>query len=308
VKIREDAIREAQEAELEDMPSVTIPPIPNLPPPPQLEDNQLGLDIQGSDNNDDKMTHPLYPPRNGEFVKHLDPNCFHSSRGRYLGLSSNSLSDPHFTGAHAVGVQNLSVTAGTGLATTQTGSTSAGSASLASTVYGDRGASSGGKSSGGGGGGDSSSAKNGSAKKDITKKSSVKKKRSTASSAPTSSGTAADLKKIMERKTKETEEMRRCIIKAGVYASRTGRHGQSFVGPDGNTYPDVSKTFASYAGIKPCNRCKNNKQGAYHCRLRRRHKEQDHDGGDSPAILAPLFDDLLESLTNKKSMSTSVEE
>ena len=90
----EDAIREAQEAELGDMPPVTILPIPNLPSPPQLEDDQLGLDMKGSDNNNDKTTHPLYPPQNGEFMKHFDPNFFQLSRGRYLGLSSNWLSDP----------------------------------------------------------------------------------------------------------------------------------------------------------------------------------------------------------------------
>lgn len=250
IRIREDAIKAAQEAELEDKPPTDIPPIPTPPPPPKLSENQQGMDIK------DGKTHPLYPPQNALFVKHLDPNCFHSSQGRYVGLLSNSLSDPHFTGAHAIGVQNLSVTAGTGLATTQTGSTSAGSASLASTVYGDRNNNKGETKNNGG-----ASVTSGSKETQTKSKPSTKKKKSTASPAPASSGTAADLKKIMERKTAETEEMRRCIISAGVYASRTGRHGQSFVGPDGNTYPDVSKTFASYAGIKPCIRCKNNKQG-----------------------------------------------
>mmetsp|Transcript_19148 Transcript_19148/g.29165 ORF Transcript_19148/g.29165 Transcript_19148/m.29165 type:complete len:585 (+) Transcript_19148:53-1807(+) len=290
VKTREDAIKEAQEAELEYKTPTTIPLIPTPPPPPKLAENQQGLDIK-----DDKQ-HPLYPPKNAAFVKHLDPNCFHSSEGRYLGLLSNSLSDPHFTGAHAIGVQNLSVTAGTGLATTQTGSTSAGSASLASTVYGDRNTTSKGETK------IADDTSGTTIKKELHTKSKlgIKKKKSVALPAPASSGTAADLKKIMERKTSETEEMRRCIISAGVYASRTYRHGQSFVGPDGNTYPDVSKTFASYAGIKPCIRCKNNKQGAYHCRLRRRHKEADHDGGDSNAVLAPLFEDPIETLIIKK--------
>jgi hypothetical protein len=35
---------------------------------------------------------------------------------------------------------------------------------------------------------------------------------------------------------------------------------------------------------------------AYHCRLRRKHKELDYDGGDSPAIIAPLFDAPMDSL------------
>lgn len=103
----------------------------------------------------------------------------------------------------------------------------------------------------------------------------------------------------MESETPETEDMRKCILRAGVYASRTGRHGQSFLGPDGNVYADVSKTFAAYAGVKPCPRCKNNKQGAYHCRLKRKHKDADHDGGDSLSLLTPLFEEPVESLILK---------
>ncbi|KAI2488810.1 hypothetical protein MHU86_25864 [Fragilaria crotonensis] len=291
---RETAIIEAQEAELEDRHPCEIPPIPDPPSPPVLEENQQGLDL--------KNTHPFYPPMNETFVKHLDPNCFHSGEGRYIGLSSNSISDPHFVGAHAVGIQNLSVTAGTGLATTQTGSTSAGSASLASTVYGDKSKS------------DTKTVSiNEERDKDNVKqemdqcdapkvKSAIKKKKSASPSpASSQSGSAAELKRIMEAETAETEAMRVCIIRAGVYASRAGRHGQSFLGPDGNTYQDVSKTFASYAGVKPCSRCKNNKQGAYHCRLRRKHKDLDYDGGNSPSILAPLFNEALESLILKPS-------
>ena len=287
---REAAIIEAQEAELEDRQFNEIPPIPDPPNPPVLEENQQGLDM--------KNMHPFYPPTNDAFIKHLDPNSFISSEGRYLGLSSNSIADPHFVGAHAVGIQNLSsVTAGTGLATTQTGSTSAGSASLASTVYGDRNK------------GDHKLATTIDGKdhevkieepdrREAAKPKPVSKKKKTVSPSPATSqsGSAAELKRIMEAETSETEAMRVCIIRAGVYASRAGRHGQSFVGPDGNTYQDVSKTFASYAGVKPCSRCKNNKQGAYHCRLRRKHKELDYDGGNSPSILAPLFDEPLENL------------
>ena len=291
---REAAIIEAQEAELEDRHPGEIPPIPDPPSPPVLEENQQGLDL--------KNTHPFYPPMNETFVKHLDPNCFQSGEGRYIGLSSNSISDPHFVGAHAVGIQNLSVTAGTGLATTQTGSTSAGSASLASTVYGDKSK------------GDNKTVNineerdKENVKQEIDQcdspkvKSAIKKKKSTSPSpASSQSGSAAELKRIMEAETTETEAMRVCIIRAGVYASRAGRHGQSFLGPDGNTYQDVSKTFASYAGVKPCSRCKNNKQGAYHCRLRRKHKDLDYDGGNSPSILAPLFNEALESLILKPS-------
>jgi len=37
--------------------------------------------------------------------------------------------------------------------------------------------------------------------------------------------------------------------------------------------------------VKPCSRCKQNKQGAYHCRLRRKHREGDWDGKGSSTIL-----------------------
>jgi hypothetical protein len=122
--------------------------------------------------------------------------------------------------------------------------------------------------------------------------------------------------------------MKEFIIRAAVYASRIGKHGQSFLGPNGEAYPDVSKAFASHAGLRPCSRCKNNKQGvrhgqffrysremisnswfvtlccdiyfqAYHCRLRRKHKDLDYDGGNSPAMLAPLFDEPLDHLILK---------
>ena len=54
---------------------------------------------------------------------------------------------------------------------------------------------------------------------------------------------------------------RNIIIGAAVYDSRTEENGSSFRGPDEEVYPDSSKAFALYAGIKPCERCKNNKQG-----------------------------------------------
>ena len=125
----------------------------------------------------------------------------------------------------------------------------------------------------------------------------------------------------MEDNGELAQKMKKCIIRAAVHASRSGKHGQSFLAPDGKAYPDVSKAFAGDAGLKPCTRCKNNKQGvserffwgvlkcgarfvfdprfnmyvrllfsqAYHCRLRRKHKELDHDGSNSPAELAPLL-------------------
>jgi hypothetical protein len=70
----------------------------------------------------------------------------------------------------------------------------------------------------------------------------------------------------------------------------------SFVGVNGEVYPDVSKAFAVHGGVRPCIKCKNNKQGAYHCRLRRKHEALDYDGGNSPGALAPLFKEPLAGL------------
>jgi hypothetical protein len=111
---------------------------------------------------------------------------------------------------------------------------------------------------------------------------------------PTSN--VSELKKIMDENGDTAKSIKESIIRAAVHASRSGRHAQSFRSSNGETYPDVSKAFAAYGGIKPCVRCKSNKQGAYHCRLRRRHKDIDYDGGNSLAILAPLYSAPMESL------------
>ena len=50
-----------------------------------------------------------------------------------------------------------------------------------------------------------------------------------------------------------------------------------------------------HGGLKPCPRCKSNKQGAYHCRLRRKHKEMDHDGGNSVAKLEKIIESKTKS-------------
>jgi hypothetical protein len=114
---------------------------------------------------------------------------------------------------------------------------------------------------------------------------------------PTPTATAGALRKIMEDGGDLAEAMKGCIIRAAVHASRSGRDGQPFIGSNGEVYPDISKAFAAHAGVKPCPRCKNNKQGAYHCRLRRKHQEPDYDGvGDSTATVRPLFLVPLESL------------
>jgi hypothetical protein len=57
------------------------------------------------------------------------------------------------------------------------------------------------------------------------------------------------------------EQLRMSIVRSAVHAVRSGRPGYWFVASNGETYPDLTKAFAMYAGIKPCERCKNNKQG-----------------------------------------------
>ncbi len=52
----------------------------------------------------------------------------------------------------------------------------------------------------------------------------------------------------MEEGGELAEEMRSCIIRAAVYASRSGKHGGSFTGPNGETYPGVSKAFFDACG------------------------------------------------------------
>jgi len=50
----------------------------------------------------------------------------------------------------------------------------------------------------------------------------------------------------------------------------------------------IAKAFAMHAGLRPCARCKSNKQGAFHCRLRRKHRDLDYDGGNSAKILETI--------------------
>ena len=105
----------------------------------------------------------------------------------------------------------------------------------------------------------------------------------------------------MERGGEEADALREAIIRAAVLSSRLGTNGSgSFIGPTGVVYPDVNKAFSNHGNMKPCPRCKNNKQGAYHCRLRRKHKEADYDGGNSADVLKALFELPLEELRGKK--------
>ena len=179
------------------------------------------------------------------------------------------MTDPHFVGANAIGVSGLNMSGGTGLATAQTGGggASAGGALLATSAQGSSsgaGSSSGsGKGSGGGlsksSGKKSGSSANGAGAGGDSPKSSGGLKKKLNGTTP--NGTASDLRKLVEEGGEVAEQIKTCIIRAAVHASRTGKHGQPFIAPDGKTYPDVAKAFAAHAGLKPCIRCKNNKQG-----------------------------------------------
>jgi len=279
---------------------IQIPPIPEPPSPPRLSEMK-GANFDGLD----ESRHPIYLPKTHEHLTaHLDPTCYEIINGRYFNMFSNSIADPNFVGPNAPGISGLNLAGGSGLATAYSGGgSSGGSASAMNAAY---------YGSVGGG----SSAAGGSAIKSTGTKSTSKKKSSAsapaeaadkptvdtgahedvASGEPSPTSTSTGLKKIMDDGGDDAQAMKNAIIRAAVYASRVGKHGMSFMGTNGEVYPEVSKAFAAHAGVRPCSRCKNNKQGAYHCRLRRKHKDLDYDGGDSPSALAPLFQEKLDDL------------
>jgi hypothetical protein len=236
--------------------SVKVPPIPEPTPPPRLQDLEFQEQYIFED------LHPHYPPKGREqFVAHLDTSCFHIVDGRYFGLRTNSIADPHFVGPNAPGISGLNLSGGTGLATAHTGGGgSAGAAVLAVSAV-------------------SAGQTSVAAKSSVTSSKAAPKKPSGSSTTlgsngtshvtvgkkksngPTPTASSSELRRILEEGGEEAEKMRVCIIRAAVHASRSGKHGQSFRGPSGEYYPDVSKAFAAHAGLKPCIRCKNNKQG-----------------------------------------------
>jgi hypothetical protein len=230
-------------------------------------------------------------------VAHLDPASF-SKGGRYVGLLSNNVADPQFVGPLAPGVVGLNNISGMSLSSTCSGSTAF---SERSTRIGNgtlhpneenqqKGSSKNNQKN-------TKSTPSSSKNAHNTSKAKVKK---VSGVGPTPTSTSMKLKKIMEKGDSVADALRESIIKAAVYASRTGIHSGSFVGSTGETFPDISKAFSNHAKCRPCARCKNNKQGAYHCRLKRKHTDKDHDGGSSYTILEPLFQAPLEKLLPKK--------
>lgn len=270
-------------------PDIKIPPIPEPPEPPLLNE------IPGIDADSYEGEHPLcFPKGQKHLVTHLDKECFRILNGRYFGLLSNSVADPHFIGPNAPGINGINLSGGAGLATSNTGGGGGASlgggllaASVPSVTTTTNSIPAANKSHA------ASSSKTSTKKTTSNAASSTNgesiKKPKKKSSGPKMTASSSHLRKLVEEGGEAAEKLKTCIIRAAVHASRSGKHGQPFRSPFGEVYPDVSKAFASHAGIKPCNRCKNNKQGAYHCRLRRKHPELDYDGGNSPAILQPLF-------------------
>ena len=241
------------------VPDVVIPPIPEPPSPPQIKDMN-GLDLETFEDQ-----HPYYLPKGKEhFVAHLDKNCFHIVDGRYFGLLTNNIADPHFVGPSAPGISGLNISGGTGLATAHSGSSSGTVLTASALAPAPAGASPVLNK------GTVNSIKSGPKKpvmpptdKEATgngsKPANTVPKKKSAGIAPTAS--SSELRKIIEEGGEEAERMKTCIIRAAVHASRSGKHGQSFRAPNGEVYADVSKAFAAHAGLKPCMRCKNNKQG-----------------------------------------------
>jgi hypothetical protein len=223
---------------------------------------------------------PIYLPKSKKVAAYLDKDCFHIVDGRYFGLTCNSIADPHFVGPNAPGISGLNMSASNGLATAQSSSGGpVGVVSLQSTNF------------------NSTSGKINSTNKSVGKvptPTKVPKKKRHGLVANTS---ASVLRKIVEEGGELGEKMTTCIIRAAVHASRLGRNFQPFKGPpNGEIYPEVSKAYSAYTGHKPCAKCKSNKQGAYHCRLRRKHKTLDYDGTDSAGVIAPLFQVPMEEL------------
>jgi hypothetical protein len=273
-----------------------VPPIPKPPTPPPLTD--LGHPFV--DDYDDS-NHPICIPRKTNYVSHLDEDCFHITHGRYFGLYSSLIADPNFVGPNAPGISGVNASGGSGLATSSSGGGISGAMALTlSTTYN-------GTTAGSAAALKSAILPVASMAAPVTKSTPFKKVAAekteesplliAKSLGPKPSKTYSDLKKVFDNDDPETaKRFKDCIVKAAVHASRAGMHGQSWAAPNGERYPDVSKAFKEYAAIKPCQRCKSNKQGAYHCRLRRKHKELDYDGGNSPAVLAPLFTAPMDSL------------
>ena len=116
------------------IPDIPIPPTP--PPVVEMElnsdDNNMEVDEMKNEE-DNNLDVPMRVPKvNKRLLSHLDPSFFvPNMTGRYLGLLSNHIADPQFSGILAPGIANTTYGGGTGLATAYAGG-GRGAASLVS--------------------------------------------------------------------------------------------------------------------------------------------------------------------------------
>lgn len=313
------------------IPSTVVPPIPEPPTPPRLQD------IPGLDPEQYEDQYPLYLPKGANqqkhhpqhhhpqqqqnLVGHLDKSCFHIVEGRYFGAMTNSIADPHVIGPNAPGLAGMNLSGGTGLATSNAGGAgSSGGVTLlaAPAQYGasvnanvhnkgkdtatkGKDTSSNLSTNKGNPGDDDGDDDDKTSKSNIkstpqktppspgmeTLSSASKPAKSTSTpkgqtltthanttttsttannnkkkkNGPPVTSSASELRRIVEEGGEMAEQMKTCIMRAAVHASRCGNHTRNFRAPNGAVYPDISKAFAAHAGFKPCERCKNNKQG-----------------------------------------------
>mmetsp|Transcript_702 Transcript_702/g.1423 ORF Transcript_702/g.1423 Transcript_702/m.1423 type:complete len:316 (+) Transcript_702:1018-1965(+) len=232
------------------------PPSISIPPIPRPPTPPLAPDIPIIKNNN---------------IAHLDPECFRYLTSRYHALSSNNIADPQFVGPNAPL---------TGPAISQP--LQIGQIVLRKNKD---------KSSNGGGRASSS--------KKISKKDHGGLNAGHSANAGSRNGafaaSSSDLKRVMEQGGENSEKMRCSLLKAAIMTAEGNHEGGTWVGYNGEVYPDVSKAFGAYSGVKPCTRCKSNKQGAYYCRFKRCHREHDYDGGDSITILDNFRNDISDS-------------
>ncbi len=273
---------------------VDVPPIPKPPDPPKLHEFPITSQFISSYimNGDisDESSHPYYLPKSREhLVEHLDPTCFHITDGRYFGLETNLIADPNFIGPNAPGLNVTSNTGGLATATTSTttstsGLTGGGMTMILSASYHSAAAvapasvkdepsnvtsnkvppshteeipvTS-----------KSPNVKFADPPKTVTSPPSTKKVKKVAtnemSGSTSTTRTLSDLRAIMEGSDAALiETFRECIVRSVVHTFRSHKSVNiPFRGPNNEMYPDIGKAFALFGGIKPCDRCKGNKQG-----------------------------------------------
>ena len=273
---------------------VDVPPIPRPPDPPKLHEFSITSQfispyIKIGDVSNES-SHPYYLPKSREhFVEHLDPNCFHITDGRYFGLETNLIADPNFIGPNAPGLNLTTNTGGLATATTSTttstsGLTGGGMTMILSASYHSAAAVA------------PASVKdepsNVTSNKvlpshteeipaesksptvkftdppiTVTTAPPMKKVKKVAtnemSGSSSTTRTLSDLREIMEGDDAALiETFREFMVRSVVHTFRSHKSVNiPFRGPNNEMYPDVGKAFALFGGIKPCDRCKGNKQG-----------------------------------------------